>query len=390
MGQVRLTETSADDIEVAVLGAGAAGLGVAVQLTGRQVPRVVVFEKAGAAGESWRRRYEGLRLNTWRLLSSLPGERIGRSAGTWPTKEDFVAHLEAAILRHNLDVRFGHEVLGLDRDGDRYLVRTQEGPIHADFVVVATGYDRVPRIPDWPGRETYTAELIHASDYKSPKPYLGRDVLVVGMGNTGTEIATQLVGAGARRVRLATRRPVNIMPSRFLGVPITLLARMSEFQPVPFVDGMGFMVQRLAWGNLRKFGLARPAAGLGSEMRSPNPVVVIDKGFVATLKEGKIELVPGVEGFAGPEVFLDGGQRIRPEVLIAATGYGLALEPLLGHLGVLSSDGRPLVNGPMTHPSAPRLYFNGYWLPYSGQLPAMRRTSRQIARAISRASPRRK
>jgi cation diffusion facilitator CzcD-associated flavoprotein CzcO len=154
-------------------------------------------------------------------------------------------------------------------------------------VVVATGYDRVPKLPDWPGRDTYTSELIHAVDYGSPKPYVGRDVLVVGVGNTGTEIATQLVKAGACRVRLAMRRPVNIMPSHFLGIPITLLARMSELQPVMLVDRMGFMVQRLAWGDLTKYGLAHPARGMGSEMRGPHPVVVIDKGFVAGLKNGQ-------------------------------------------------------------------------------------------------------
>ena len=78
-------------------------------------------------------------------------------------------------------------------------------------MVVATGYDRVPRVPDWPGRDTFTGELLHGSAFRNADPYRGRDVLVVGAGNTGTEIATRLVDSAAR-VRVSFRTPVNIMP----------------------------------------------------------------------------------------------------------------------------------------------------------------------------------
>ena len=95
-------------------------------------------------------------------------------------------------------------------------------------VVVATGYDRVPKLPPWPGGDDFEGDLIHASGYRSAADFAGRDVLVVGVGNSGTEIATQLAHRGARRVRIAMRTPVNIMPHQCLGLPITVLARIER------------------------------------------------------------------------------------------------------------------------------------------------------------------
>ena len=113
----------------------------------------------------------------------------------------------------------------------------------------------------------------------------------------------------------------------------------------------------------------------------------LDRGFVTALKAGRLKLVSAVERFDGADVVLADGERIQPHVVIAATGYRHGLEPLVGHLGVLLPSGRPAACKGGSHPDASGLYFNGYWLPLSGQLPAMRRTSRRIARAIARQAP---
>ena len=107
-------------------------------------------------------------------------------------------------------------------------------------------------------------------------------------------------------------------------------------------------------------------------------------GFVEALKQGRIELVAAVERFDGAEVVLMDGTRIRPDAVVAATGYRRGLEPLLGHLGVLDAGGNPVVVGGRTHPAAPGLYFNGFYASLSGQLRHMRRHARAIARAIDR------
>jgi cation diffusion facilitator CzcD-associated flavoprotein CzcO len=106
-------------------------------------------------------------------------------------------------------------------------------------------------------------------------------VLVVGVGNSGTEIATQLAHGGAERVRIAMRTPVNIMPAQFLGLPITVLARASEVQPDWLVDRMTSLVQRLAWGDLSAHGMPRAPHGVATELRVKGLGPVLDRGFVA-------------------------------------------------------------------------------------------------------------
>jgi putative flavoprotein involved in K+ transport len=369
--------------EAAMIGAGAAGLGAAAELQRRGIG-TVVLEREGSAGTSWHRRYEGLRLNTVRWMSGLPGARIHRSAGRWPARADFADYLAGFPARRGLDVRFGVRVSRIDRTSAGWRLETSAGRVDAATVVVATGYDRVPKAPAWPGSEDFTGHLIHASEYHRAADFAGQDVLVVGVGNSGTEIATQLAHGGADRVRIAMRTPVNLVPHQFLGLPITILARASEAQPDWLVDRMTALLQRLAWGDLTRFGMPPAPHGVATELRVKGLGPVLDRGFVAALKAGSIELVPALEGFAGPDVVLAGGERVRPDTVIAATGYRHGLEELVGHLGVLLPSGKPAVLGARTHPDAPGLYFNGFWLPASGQLPAMRRTSRQIARAVAR------
>jgi putative flavoprotein involved in K+ transport len=368
--------------EVVIIGAGAAGLGVAAELRQRDVS-ATVLERAGAVGTSWRGRYDDLHLNTVRRLSGLRGQPIPAAAGMWPSRDSFIGYLEQVAAR--LDVRCGTEVRRIERAGSEWRLDTSDGRWHARFVVVATGYDRVPKMPDWQGRDSFAGELLHASAFRNANPYLDKDVLVVGAGNTGTEIATRLVHGGAGRVRVSLRTPVNLMPTRFLGIPTPVLARMSEAQPAWMVDRVGYLMQRIAWGDLSAHGLPRSPYGIATELRVRGLGPTLDRGFAAALKSRRLALVPAVERFDGADVVLAGGQAIRPEVVIAATGYLHGLEPLVGHLGVLLPSGKPAVRTGGAHPAAPGLYLNGYWLPLSGQLPAMRRTSRRIARAIDKA-----
>jgi len=212
-----------------------------------------------------------------------------------------------------------------------------------------------------------------------------RDVLVVGPGNSGLEIATQLAASGAARVRLSVRTPVNLMPPTILGIPATWLARVNEAAPEWVVDEGSRLIQRKAFGDLRPYGMGRAPLGVATELRRRGLGPVLDRGFVAALKGGGIEIIAAVRELDGNRVILEGGAAIEPEVLIAATGYCPGLEPLVGHLEVLDERSRPLVrDGSREIATAPGLAFNGYWLPLPGQLPAMRRSSRRIAQRIAR------
>jgi putative flavoprotein involved in K+ transport len=251
-------------------------------------------------------------------------------------------------------------------------------------VVVATGYNHTPFLPEYPGRESFEGELLHASQYRNAQPYRGRDVLVVGSGNTGAEIAVDLVEGGARRVRLAVRTPPNIVRRQVAGTPNQVLTLGLRRLPPRFVDAIARVARRLTIGDLSAFGLPMPERGVYTRVIEDDVIPIIDVGLIDCVKKNQVEIVGALLGFEGPDVVLAGRERIRPEAVIVATGYRRGLEPLVGDLGVLDSRGKPVVNGARTPPGAPGLYFTGYTNPISGMFRELGIDARRIARAVAK------
>jgi putative flavoprotein involved in K+ transport len=366
-----------------VVGAGPCGLAAAAAL-GRVGGPPLVLERAPVVGSSWRGRYDTLRLNTIRWMSHLPGYRMPRRHGDYPTRDQLIEYLEEYARRHALRIQFDTTVERIDRDGGGWRLATSSGPLAAARVVVATGYDRVPKMPDWPGRESFTGQLVHAGEYRSAAPYRGRDVLVVGAGNTGTEIAHYLLEGGATRVRVSMRTPPNISLRKWLAMPLNPSAVMLEQMPPKLADRLSQQTQRLIFGDLSPYGLPRAPQGMITTVLERGVAPAIDDGFVAALKQGRIELVPVVERFEGADVVLSGGLRIRPDAVIAATGYARGLEPLVGHLGVLRADGLPVAPAGQPNADTPGLYFIGYLPVPSGQLRQARIQAMRLARTVAR------
>ncbi|WP_315098378.1 NAD(P)/FAD-dependent oxidoreductase [uncultured Cellulomonas sp.] len=369
---------------VLVIGAGPGGLAVAAALRRRGVA-ALVLERSGDVGTSWRGHYERLHLHTTRRWSSLPGLPIPREYGRWVARSDVVRYLEQYTAHHRIEVRPGIEVTRVGRAGyGRWVLGTVAGEsFSGSRVVVATGYNHTPVPPRWPGVETFDGELLHASAYRNPEPYRGRDVLVVGAGNTGAEIAVDLTEGGASRVRLAVRTPPHIVRRSNLGWPAQGTGIVVRHLPVPVVDRIASAVARVEVPDLSAHGLPRPATGLYSRVREGS-VPLQDVGLIAAVQAGLVEPVAAVQSVDDGAVVLADGSRITPEVIIAATGYRRGLEPLVGHLDLLDDRGLPRVHGPRTSHSAPGLYFTGYTNPISGMFRELGLDAERIARAISR------
>ncbi|MEU1260609.1 NAD(P)/FAD-dependent oxidoreductase [Streptomyces cellulosae] len=373
------------DRPVHVVGGGPGGLSVAHALRARGV-RAVVLERSERVGDSWRRHYDRLHLHTTRRRSALPGLPMPRRFGRWPSRDDVVRYLEKYAEHHRLEIVTGVEVSRIERseDGAGWLLRATGGrELTGAAVVVATGFNHTPRVPDWPGRDTYTGELLHASQYRNPKPFAGRDVLVVGVGNTGAEIAVDLVEGGASRVRLAVRTPPHIVRRSTAGWPAQYSGILVRRLPVPLVDRISRLQARVAVPDLSEHGLPRPETGLYSRVLE-GAIPVQDVGLIDAVRAGSVEVVAAVKGFEEGEVLLADGERIAPDAVIAATGYERGLEGLVGHLGVLDERGRPVVHGAHTPAGAPDLYFTGFTNPVSGNLREMALDARRIARAVAR------
>lgn len=368
---------------VVVVGAGPAGLAVAAELGRRGVDAVVV-DRAEAVGSSWRGHYDRLRLHTVRWLSSLPGLRLPRRYGSWVRRDDVVEYLEAYARHFRLDLLLGTTVTRLSPTADGWRVETATGDLLADAVVVATGYNHTPGWPDWPGRDGFRGELLHACRYRNGAPYAGRDVLVVGAGNSGAEIAVDLVEHGAARVRLSIRTPPHVLLRSVGGLPTTAVSVATRYVPSAVIDPVVAALQRLTVGDLSAHGMPRPPVGVYRRVRTEHAIPILDVGLVDAVKRGSVEVVAAVERFDGSDVVLTDGSRITPDVVVAATGYRRGLEPLVGHLGVLRPDGTPVVHGARSAPQAPGLYFTGYTNPISGMFRELGIDARRIARALAR------
>lgn len=370
-----------------VVGAGPGGLAAAAALTAKGVP-VTVLERSEAVAASWRGHYDRLHLHTTRRMSALPGLAIPRAYGRWVGRDDVVRYLERYAAHHRLDIRTGTAVERVDpaavaRDGARWSVTTAGGEeLPARTVVVATGHNHTPHVPDWPGRETYPGALLHASGYRNAAPYAGRDVLVVGVGNTGAEIAADLAGGGAARVRLAVRTAPHIVRRDTAGWPAQATGILVRRLPPGAVDRMARVVARLSVPDLSAYGLPRPEEGLYTRIVRDGAIPVQDVGLIDAVRSGKVEPVASVTGFDKDEVRLADGSVITPDVVVAATGYRRGLDGMLGHLDVLDGRGRPKAVGGAA--AAPGLYFTGYTNPISGMLREMSLDARRIARAVRR------
>ncbi|WP_432147296.1 flavin-containing monooxygenase [Streptomyces sp. bgisy029] len=383
---VALTDRT-DDRPVYVIGGGPGGLATAAALRDRGV-RAVVLEKADRVGASWRGHYDRLHLHTTRRWSALPGLKMPRKFGRWVGRDDVVRYLEKYTEHHELEVVTGVEVTRIDPapdgSGDWQLTATGGRVLRARAVVVATGFNHTPRIPEWPGRDTFTGELLHAAEYRNPAPYADQDVLVVGIGNTGAEIAADLAAGGASRVRIAVRTAPHIVRRSTAGWPAQATGILVRRLPVWLVDRAGSVMARIAVPDLSAKGLPRPDSGLYSRVRE-GAIPVQDVGLIDAVKSGTVVPVATVASFEKDAVVLADGTRLTPDTVIAATGYTRALEPLLGHLDVLDARGRPLVHGARTPKQAPGLYFTGFTNPISGMLREMALDARKIAKRVARA-----
>ena len=169
-----------------------------------------ILERGSAVGSTWRGHYDRLALNTSRWYSTLSREPFPRSAGVFPTRDDFVRYLESYAERYEARVRYGVRVDRIDPCDGGWLVATSDGDRVARQVVVAMGHEHTPRLPDWPGRHAFSGQVLHASEYRNATGFAGADVLVVGAGNSAMDIAYDLAVGGAARVRIAVRTQPNI------------------------------------------------------------------------------------------------------------------------------------------------------------------------------------
>jgi len=193
-----------------VIGGGQAGLAVGYHLSRAGVPFLIV-DANQRTGDSWRHRWDSLRLFTPNRFNSLPGLRIPGEDWGFPTKDELADYLESYALHFELPIRHGVKVDRLTRQDGAFLTTAGDLEVHADRVVVAMASYQKPRLPEFAGELDAGIVQLHVADYRKPGQLQDGDVLVVGLGNSGAEISMEL--ARDHRVRLSGE-PSAVQPFR--------------------------------------------------------------------------------------------------------------------------------------------------------------------------------
>ena len=368
--------------QVVIIGAGTSGLSTAVALADRGL-KPLVIDRAEQVGSAWRNRYDRLRLNTGRQFSHLPSRPYRKGTPTYPTRDQVIAHLEEHAADSSINLQLGCATERIDSADEGWRVTTSSGSIDTPQVVVATGYDHEPFIPEWPGREEWAGDLVHSSRYANPSPYAGRKVLVVGSGSSGIEIAYDLATGGAAKVWLAVRTPPNIMLRKGPGgLPGDVVAIPLHNAPIRLADAIARFARRMTIGDLSEFGLPIPEEGVfARSARLGVAPAILDEEVIAAIRDRSIEIVCGVESLDPGTVTLADTTRISPDAIVCATGFRRGLTKLVGHLGVLDERGRPTTTGEV--PAAAGLRFIGF-VPRAAQIGYAAKQARHAAKAIAK------
>ena len=355
---------TSERVQTLVLGGGQAGLAVGYHLARRGLP-FLILDANERIGDSWRRRWDSLRLFTPARYNALPGMAFPGPARVFSTKDEVADYLAAYAARFELPLRNGIRVDRLSRNGTAFLVEAEGRRFEADNVVVAMGSDQVPRMPAFAHQLDPGIVQLHSSEYRKPAQLEEGSVLVVGAGNSGGEIAIEVVKehptalAGKESGHVPFR--IERAPARFVFLP--LLFR--------FI-GHRVLTVRTPIGRRMRPKLLSHGAPL---------VRVKPKDIVAA----GIERVPRVVGVRGGMPLLEDGRVLEAANVIWCTGFWPDFSWI--DLPVFGDEDEPIepIHRHGIVPHEPGLYFVGLFFLYamsSGFLPGIGRDAERVVKHI--------
>lgn len=321
------------EVGTVVIGGGQAGLAMGYHLTQRGLPFVILDENE-RIGDAWRKRWDSLRLFTPARYSGLPGMRFPGSPSSYPTKDETADYLEAYAREFRFPVRTGVKVDRVSKVGDRFEVTFSGESLEAANVVLATGAYHHPNIPPFALELDRGIVQLHSSEYRNPSQLRKGDVLVVGAGNSGAEIAVEL--AQHHQTWLSGRDPGQ-EPTRAGSLPDRL------FTPIVWFMATQVLTVNTPFGRKVRDHFIDPPRGI------PLGRVRRKDIFAAG-----IERVPRTKGVSGSYPLLEDGRVLEVSNVIWCTG----LTPGLQGIDLPAHNGVPIHNRGVVE-TCPGLYLIG-------------------------------
>lgn len=314
-----------------IVGAGPSGLAVGACLKNQGIP-FVVLEKADCIAALWQKRtYNRLKLHLPKSFCQLPMFPFPDHYPEYPTKNQFVDYLESYANHFGITPQFNECVQSAKYDEACKLWRiktvSSNGSVKSEveyicqWLVVATGENAERVVPEIDGLKEFSGEVLHACDYKSGENFRGKNVLVVGCGNSGMEVSLDLCNHDAKP-SMVVRSSVHVLPREIYGKSTYELATlMLKWLPFWLVDKILLLFAWLILGNMEKYGLKRPSIGPLMLKNTHGKTPVLDVGALEKIRSGDIKVVPGIKKFSRRTVELVDGEKLDVDAVVLATGY---------------------------------------------------------------------
>ena len=351
-----------EHFDTAIIGGGQAGLAAAYHVK-QQGRTPVVLDDNERVGDSWRKRWDSLRLFTPAKFDGLPGWRFPAPGRSFPTKDEMADYMEAYAARFELDVRTGVKIDLLSKRDGRFVISAGSETFEADNVIVATGAHRVPRLPDFARDLDPRILQLHSSEYRSPAQLREGPVLIVGLGNSGAEIAYELVRT----------RPTWLSGKPYGEIPVPHGSR--RFRLV-------FTMLRLLWHHVltQSTPIGRK---LGPKATKNDPLIRVKTKH---LTDAGADRVGRVVGLRNGLPLLDDDRVLDVPNVVWCTGFREDYSWI--ELPIFDEDGKPRHERGVVE-AEPGLYFVGLIFQYavtSDVLPGVGRDAEWIAKHIASAS----
>ncbi|MEO8396948.1 MAG: NAD(P)/FAD-dependent oxidoreductase [Chloroflexota bacterium] len=362
-----------------IVGASAAGLAVAACLKRQNIP-FILLEAADRVGQRWRGDYDRLHLHTHKFFSQLPYVPFPPTTPRYASRDQVVAYLEDYAKANGLAPRFGQRVIAADFVEGKWQTETADTRYHSKHLVIAAGYTNTPNIPHWEGDASFRGQILHSSAYKNGAAYRGKAVLVVGIGNSGGEIAIDLHEHGAQPA-ISVRSPINVISRDTFGLSSVAIGLLLSWLPAHIADLLTTPARRITVGDTEALGLGKPLYGPVEQVKKTGRIPLLDIGTIKLIRSGQITVYPDIERFTENGVRFTNGVASDFAAVILATGYRPNLEAFLKPAAkVTDAKGIPLVSGAVS--ALPGLYFCGYYVSSNGMLREIAREAKKISGAI--------